>query len=432
VRACRDLGVESVVVYAEPDQGSLATRLADRAVCIGPARAADSYLNQDAILTAAVALGVDAVHPGYGFLSENPTFAEACAAAGIAFVGPRPAALALMGNKMEARIAAARLGVPVIPGSDGAVGPDEARTIAKDVGLPVMLKAAAGGGGRGMRLVRDVDALEAFLASAGAEATASFGDGSIYVERYLDRARHIEIQVAYDEHGDGIHLGERDCTVQRRFQKLVEESPSPAIDPDTRKGMAEAALRLCRAAGYVGVGTVEFLYDTGDLSYHFIEMNTRLQVEHPVTELVTGVDLVTLQLRIAAGLPLGIRQEELVMRGHAIEFRVNAEDPNAGFTPGAGRLGTWSAPHGPGVRVDTHCEPGYLVPPYYDSLLAKLIVLGTDRDEALQRARRAIREFRVEGVRTTLPFHAWLVENEAFIGNETFTTWAEQAWTGRG
>jgi len=431
VRACRDLGIRSIVAFSDADRDSLAVRLADEAVCLGPARAADSYLNEDAVLTAARALGADAIHPGYGFLAERAGFAEACADEGIVFVGPPPSAITLMGNKMAAIRVAKELGVPVVPGSDGAVDPAEARRIAGELGFPLMLKAAAGGGGRGMRLVRDTETLDAFLTSASAEAQASFGDGAIYVERYLDRARHIEIQVAFDGHGNGIHLGERDCTVQRRFQKLVEEAPSPGIDEATRAAMADAALRLCRHAGYVGVGTVEFLFDAAGGTWHFIEMNTRLQVEHPVTELVTGLDLVAIQLRVAAGRELGLTQDDVRVRGHAIEFRVNAENPDDGFQPAAGRLEAWEPPLGPGIRVDTHCVPGYTVPPYYDSLLAKLIVHGADRTEALARGRRALREFRVDGVPTTVPFHAWLLQTEEFSRSDTFTTWAEGAWASR-
>jgi acetyl-CoA carboxylase biotin carboxylase subunit len=430
IRACRDLGLASVVAYSEADRESLAVQLADRAVCVGPPLAAASYLNGDAMLTVAKALGADAIHPGYGFLAENAKFARSCEEAGITFVGPRPRAVELMGNKVEALRVAAAADVPVVPGSSSPVRPEDIAALAPSLEFPVIVKAAAGGGGRGMRLAHDAEELEVVVANASAEARSAFGDGSVYVERYLGNARHIEIQVCFDAHGDGVHMGERDCTIQRRYQKLVEESPSPAIDATTRAAMAEAALRLCREVDYRGVGTVEFLYDQDSGRFYFIEMNTRLQVEHPVTELVTGRDLVTLQLRIAAGERLGIVQQDVASSGHAIEFRLNAEDVAAAFRPSAGRIAAWSAPLGPGVRVDTHCYAGYSVPPYYDSLLAKVIVWGADRGEALARSRRALREFVVEGVATTLPFHAWLLDQPDFIGSTTSTSWTERTWTG--
>jgi acetyl-CoA carboxylase biotin carboxylase subunit len=429
IRACRDLGIETVLAYSEADASSMAVRMADRAVCIGPAPAAASYLRADAILAAASALGVDAIHPGYGFLAENAGFSAACADAGIRFVGPDARAVELMGNKMEARRLAASLDVPLIPGSTTPVSAGDAGRLADQIGYPVLLKAAAGGGGRGMRRVDDPAGLADVLAGASAEAQSAFGDGAIYVEKYLPNARHVEIQVAFDAHGAGVHLGERDCTMQRRYQKLVEEAPSPAIDPATRASMGEAALRLCREVDYRGVGTVEFLFDQDTGRYHFIEMNTRLQVEHPVTEEITRLDLVALQLRIAAGEPLPIEQADVSADGHAIEFRINAEDPAHDFRPSAGRLDRWQPPGGPGVRVDTHCEPGYAVPPYYDSLLAKLIVHGRSRDEALARSRRALAEFAVEGVATTIPFHRWLLDQPDFAASRTNTAWVEQTWS---
>jgi len=432
VRACRDVGIFSIVAFSEADRGSLATRLADQAICIGPASAAKSYLNASAIMAAAQALGADSIHPGYGFLAENAAFASSCEAAGIAFVGPRPGAIELMGNKIEARRVAERLGIPVITGSTGAIRPEEARRLADEIGYPLIVKAAAGGGGRGMRRVDDRGDLESVLGTAAAEARSAFGDSSVYVERYLANARHVEVQVVFDQAAAGIWLGERDCTVQRRFQKLIEESPSPAIDSSTRRAMADAAMRLCEHAGYVGVGTVEFLYDQDLRSFHFIEMNTRLQVEHPVTELVTGLDLVELQLRIASGETLPITQAQVLRRGHAIEYRINAEDPANAFRPSAGRITGWSPPLGPGVRVDTHCEPGYVIPPFYDSLLAKVVVWGSDRAHALARSRRALAELSVEGVATTLPFHRWILEDDDFVRNATNTRWAEQAWAARG
>jgi acetyl-CoA carboxylase biotin carboxylase subunit len=427
VRACHDLGIEAIVAHSEADQDSLAVRLADRAVRIGPPPAAASYLNQGAILAAATALGADAIHPGYGFLAENAGFSAACGAGGITFVGPGPEAIAAMGNKVEARRLAIELGVPVIPGSEQPVGADEAARVAADVGYPVMLKASAGGGGRGMRLARDAAELADILSSASAEAQAAFGDGAIYVERYVGRARHVEVQVLFDDHGDGITLGERDCTIQRRYQKLIEEAPSN-LPEAARDVMFDAALRLCRHVGYRGVGTVEFLYDQDRGEAHFIEMNTRLQVEHPVTEEVTGLDLVVLQLLVAAGEALPIQQDDVRNRGHAIEFRINAEDPGADFRPSAGTIERWSPPLGPGVRVDTHCFTGYRVPPYYDSLLAKVIVWGADRNAAIARARRALGELQVDGIATTTPFHRWILENDDFIAGRTSTGWTEQHW----
>ena len=361
------------------------------------------------------------------FLAENAAFSAACAAEGITFIGPKPEAITSMGNKVEARRLAIQLGVPCIPGSPEPVGQDEAIRVAGEVGYPVMLKASAGGGGRGMRLARDAAELADILGSASAEAQAAFGDGAIYVERYVGRARHIEVQVVFDTHGNGISLGDRDCTIQRRYQKLIEEAPS-ALPPATRQAMSEAALRLCRHVGYTGVGTVEFLYDQDHAEFYFIEMNTRLQVEHPVTELVTGLDLVELQLRVAAGERLPLAQGEVQALGHAIEFRINAEDPAAGFRPSAGTLSRWEPPSGPGVRVDTHCYAGYRVPPYYDSLLAKVIVWGADRASAYARARRALGEFEVEGLATSLPFHRWILANDDFIDGRTSTGWTEQTW----
>ena len=431
IRALRDLGIESVAVFSEADRGSLATRLADRAVCIGPPRAAESYLDQSAILAAATALEVDAIHPGYGFLAEQASFARACEAAGVIFIGPRPEAIEAMGDKVRALRIARDAGVPTVPGTVDPVDAETAVRIADEIGYPVLLKAAAGGGGRGMRQAGDPDTLRRVLAEATAEAQAAFGDGTVYVERFLDSARHIEVQVAFDEDGTGIHLGERDCTIQRRFQKLVEESPSPVLDDAARGMVCDSALALGRAVGYRGVGTMEFLYDQDARRSYFIETNTRLQVEHPVTEAVAGLDLVALQVRIAMGEVLPIAQVDVRSVGHAIEFRINAEDPEGGFLPSAGRITEWVVPLGPGVRVDTHVEPGYQVPPFYDSMIAKLIVSGADRDETLARSRRALAEFRVEGIPTTLPFHRWLVDQSAFQTSATTTRWAEAAWAAR-
>ena len=428
IRACRDRGLETIVAHSEADRDSLAVRMADRALNIGPPAARESYLNTDAILTAAIAAGADAVHPGYGFLAENAAFAAACAEHGLVFIGPRPNAVEVMGNKMAALGLADRIGIPTIPGSHEAVSAVDARRVVDEIGYPVILKAAGGGGGRGMRLVEAPDQLEDVLMAASAEASSAFGDGSIYVERFLANARHIEIQVAADSHGNVIHLGERDCTTQRRYQKLVEEGPSPAITPETRAAMGEAAVRLCHEVDYLGVGTVEFLFDRDRGTFHFIEMNTRLQVEHPVTEELTGIDLVSLQLAIADGEQLPVAQYDITIAGHAIEFRINAEDPDNGFTPSAGALERWVMPQGPGVRVDTHCYSGYRIPPYYDSLLAKIIVSGASRGEAIARSRRAFAELEVVGVSTTVPFHRWLLDHDDFIMGRTTTTWAERTW----
>jgi acetyl-CoA carboxylase biotin carboxylase subunit len=399
--------------------------MADESLCLGPALPRASYLNADAVIAAALACHADGIHPGYGFLSENPQFIARCEEAGIVLIGPRPAGAELMGNKMKARAFAASVGLPLVPGSEKPVSPDQVVGMANTFEYPVIIKAAAGGGGRGMRLANDAPSLVAQVARAFAEAESAFGDGSIYVEKYLANARHVEVQVAFDERGRGIHLGERDCTIQRRYQKLVEEAPSAAIDDDLREAMGQAALTLCQGAHYRGVGTVEFLYDQDSRSFYFIEMNTRLQVEHPTTELVTGIDLVALQFLIAEGCDLPLAQAEVGRAGHAIEFRINAEDPTADFRPASGTIQVWSPPLGPGVRVDTHCYVGYRVPPFYDSLLAKVIVWGTSRHEALARARRALGEFAIDGIRTTLPFHLWLLDQPDFIGMKTNTGWAE-------
>jgi acetyl-CoA carboxylase biotin carboxylase subunit len=402
-------------------------RLADRGLCIGRAPASQSYLNVEALVGAAVAWRIDAIHPGYGFLAEKPAFAERCEREGIVFVGPRSGMIRLMGDKIEAKRAARAAGVPTTPGSEGAVADAaEAMRIAREIGFPVLLKASAGGGGRGMRIVREAGELAALLAEAMAEAQAAFGDPSMYVERYLPDVRHVEVQVL----GDGaevIHLGERDCSTQRRNQKLVEEAPSPAIDAGLRERICAAAVALCRRIGYTSAGTVEFIVDRARGDFYFMEMNTRIQVEHPVTEMVTGIDLVKEQLRIAGGARLAIRQEDVRIRGHAIECRINAEDAEAGFAPCPGTIGRYVPPGGPGVRVDSHLEPGYVVPPYYDSLLAKVICWGADRAEALARMRRALAELRVEGVKTTAAFHARLLAHERFVRGDVNTVFIHQS-----
>ena len=414
IRACRELGIESIAVFSEADRDSLPVRSADHAVCIGDAPSAKSYLNLRAVVGAAVAFGADAIHPGYGFLSEKAQFARLCEEQGIVFVGPGAEVIANMGDKIAARRIAKAAGVPTTPGSDGAVADrDDALRIAKGIGYPLLLKAAAGGGGRGMRIVTQKQDLERLLAEAMGEAAVAFGDSAIYIERYLANARHIEIQVL----GDGkhvVHLGERDCSSQRRNQKLVEEAPSPVLDESLRSRIGESAVALCVAAGYKSAGTVEYILDQDSGEYYFMEMNTRIQVEHPVTEMVTGIDIVKWQLRIAGGEMLTLRQEDIRINGHAIECRINAEDHERGFAPSPGRVSAYFAPGGPGVRVDSHMESGCDVPPFYDSLLAKVICWGGSRDEAVARMQRALGEMRVDGVKTTIAFHRQLLARDEF------------------
>ncbi|MFY7915444.1 MAG: acetyl-CoA carboxylase biotin carboxylase subunit [Rubrivivax sp.] len=432
LRACRELGIETVQVYSEADRDSLPVRMADRAVCIGPARAADSYLRPDFIVSAAKTHGAQAIHPGYGFLSENAAFARMCRDAGLLFVGPTPEVIELMGEKSQARRMAVEAGVPVTPGSEGTVeDADHARREADRIGYPVLLKAAAGGGGRGMRRVERAQDVQASYVAASREALAAFGDGALYVERFLTRVRHIEVQILSDGR-NVLHLGERDCSVQRRNQKLVEESPSPALAPEMRERIGEAAVRLCRHVGYTSAGTIECILDDASGEFFFMEMNTRVQVEHPVTELVTGVDIVKEQIRIAQGEPLRWRQEDVRWHGHAIECRINAEDPDAGFVPSPGVLGRVHWPGGPGIRVDTHVVPGYRVPPFYDSLLGKLLAWGVDREEALARMRRALDELELEGVRTTAGFHRALMDNPDFRQGDVHTRYVEEVlWKDR-
>ena len=412
MRACRTLGLETVAVYSTADEDALHVRHADEAVCIGPPRAADSYLNVAAIVRAARDSGADAVHPGYGFLAENAGFAHACRDAGLTFVGPSPEAIEAMGDKARARELAAAAGAPTIPGTAGASTVEEAFEAADEIGYPVLIKAAAGGGGRGIRIAADAAELVPVFQQAALEAAAAFGDGSLYVEKFLDPARHVEVQVLGDGRGELVHVFERECSLQRRRQKLVEESPSPALDGERRAAMAEAALRIARAVDYESAGTVEFLVDA-DGGFYFIEMNTRIQVEHPVTELVARVDLVQEQLRIARGEGLSFRQEDVAVRGAAIEVRINAEDPARAFMPSPGEITAFEPPAGEGIRVDTAAYAGYRVPPFYDSLIAKLIVWGEDRAEALGRTADALRSFRVDGIATTIPFALELLADDA-------------------
>jgi acetyl-CoA carboxylase biotin carboxylase subunit len=413
IRACRELGIATVAVHSTADAQALHVRFADESVCIGPPSSKESYLNVPAILSAAEITGADAIHPGYGFLSENAEFAEVCEKCKIRFIGPRPEIIRLMGNKVRAREAAKAAGLPLLPGSANVLkDADEAVAYAKEIGFPVILKAAAGGGGRGMKIVRDLKILPQAFATASAEAVAAFGNGDVYIERYVEKPRHIEIQIVADEHGNVIHLGERECSVQRRHQKLIEESPSPAVSEKLREEMGRVSLEAMRKIRYNNLGTIEYLLDESG-RFYFMEMNTRVQVEHPVTELVTGIDLVQTQLKLAAGEPLGLTQADIQMKGAAIECRVNAEDPIT-FAPWPGKITGYSAPGGYGVRVDSAAYENYTVLPYYDSLLAKLIVSASDRPTAIRRMQRALGEYVVEGIRTNIPFHRAALADESF------------------
>jgi acetyl-CoA carboxylase biotin carboxylase subunit len=428
IRACRDMGIEVVAVFSEADRGAPYLALADEAICIGPAPGAESYLNIPRIISAAEIANVEAIHPGYGFLSENPHFAEVCRSCKIEFIGPPHEAMRRLGNKNEARKLAQEAGVPVVPGSEGLVHNEtEAVRLAHAIGFPVMIKAAAGGGGRGMRLARNDISLQAGLKAAQQEAEKAFKDGSVYLEKYIEQPRHVEVQILADGHGNALHLWERDCSLQRRHQKLVEESPAPNLPPAVRQQICQAAVRLVRAAGYQSAGTCEFLVDKQN-QFYFIEVNARIQVEHPVTELVTGIDLVREQIRIAAGQTLSFKQEDVRHEGVAIECRINAEDPYADFRPSPGVVSRWQLPGGPGVRLDSHVVPGYRVPPNYDSLLAKLLVHQPTRPEALACMRRALSEFVVDGVKTTIPLHREIFNHSSFIEGQVDTTFIERNW----
>ncbi|HEY7518980.1 MAG TPA: acetyl-CoA carboxylase biotin carboxylase subunit [Methylomirabilota bacterium] len=414
IRTCREMGIRTVIAHSKADAESLPVRMADESICVGPNDARSSYLNMPAIISAAVVTDSEAIHPGYGFLAENPAFAEICRSCGLNFIGPSPEAIRLMGDKAQARVIAKQAGVPVVPGSEHPLKDEaEALEVADAAGYPVMFKASAGGGGRGMRIVRAREEAAQAFAACQAEAGAAFGSSEIYCEKFVERARHVEVQVLGDRNGMRIHLGERDCSVQRRHQKLIEESPAPSLPAETRAGLHKAGLQAAAAVNYFSAGTVEFLVD-GDGRFYFIEMNTRIQVEHPVTEMITGIDLIREQIRIAAGEPLGYRQDAVRFEGHAIECRVNAEDPDT-FTPSAGRVTGWVPPGGYGVRVDSHLMAPYAVPPFYDSLLGKIIVHGRNREDAVARMRRALTETVVEGVKTTIPFHLRLLAHQAFL-----------------
>ena len=422
IRGCRDLGIDAVAVFSDCDKAAFHVRLADEAYHIGASPSVESYLAQDKIIDAAKRSGADAIHPGYGFLAENATFAKRCADEGIIFIGPKPETITLLGDKLQARAAALEAGLPVVPGET--IDGDDIKTAltkADTVGYPILIKAAAGGGGKGMRVVQKSEQFEEALERASSEATSAFGDGRVYIEKFLERPRHIEIQILCDQHGNAIHLNERECSIQRRHQKVIEESPSPVMTPELRQRMGAAAIDIARRTGYVGAGTVEFMV-AQDLSFYFLEVNTRLQVEHPVTEMVTGIDLVKEQIAVAEGKPLRYSQEDIKLDGHAIECRIYAEDPQQGFTPSTGRLNNYRIPAGPGVRVDSGVVIFNEIPIYYDPMIAKLVVWGSDRNEAINRTRRALQEYRVSGLKTTIGFHLAVLDNERFAKGDLSTS----------
>jgi len=415
IRACRELGIRTVAVYSEPDRSCLHVRFADEAICIGQAASSKSYLNIPAIISAAEITDVEAIHPGYGFLAENAHFAEICESCHIKFIGPTPENIKLMGDKMAARANMQKIGVPIIPGSMTAIkNKEDAIKTAKKIGYPVIIKAAAGGGGKGMRICHNEIRLVSSIMTAQSEAEANFGNSNVYIEKYIEKPRHIEIQILADKYGHIIHLGERDCSIQRRHQKLLEESPSCIVDNKLRKRLGEAAIKAAKAVNYVSTGTIEFLVDAHK-NFYFMEMNTRIQVEHPVTEMVTGIDLIKEQIAVAAGEKLRFKQEDIKMKGAAIECRINAEDYENNFMPSPGKIEVLNLPGGPGVRIDTHIYPGYVIPPFYDSLVAKIIVHGNTREEAIKIMQRALHEFEISPIKTTIPFHIQLLGNPLFI-----------------
>ncbi len=418
IRACKELGIPTVAVHSEADADSLHVSFADEAVCIGPAPSNESYLDPVRIISAAEITGADAIHPGYGFLAENADFADMCENSGIKFIGPSAQVIRDMGNKSRAKEMMKNAGVPVVPGSEGVVETlEQGLAIAEEIGYPIILKAVSGGGGRGMRIIRAKEDFETNFQMAQAEARGAFGDPSMYIEKYIENPRHIEIQILADEHGNVVHLGERECSIQRRHQKLLEEAPSIAIDPELREKMGSVAAKGAKGVGYYSAGTIEFLLDS-DRNFYFMEMNTRIQVEHPVTEMVAGLDLVKEQIRIAAGEKLDVRQEDITIKGHAIECRINAEDWEKNFMPNPGKVEVFHLPGGPGIRIDSHVYQEYQIPPFYDSLIAKLIAYGRDREEALARMNRALDEFFIEGVKTTIPFHKKLINHPDFVAGK--------------
>ncbi|MBI4708557.1 MAG: acetyl-CoA carboxylase biotin carboxylase subunit [Candidatus Omnitrophica bacterium] len=426
IRACRELGIRTVAVFSEADHSSLHVRFADEAICIGQAASSNSYLNIPAIISAAEITDVEAIHPGYGFLAENAHFAEICESCKITFIGPTPENIRLMGDKMAARTNMKKAGLPIVPGSPGVVkAKDEALKLAKQIGYPVIIKAAAGGGGKGMRICHNDLTLVSSLMTAQAEAEANFGNANCYIEKYIEAPRHIEIQLLADKFGQTVYLGERDCSIQRRHQKLLEESPSPVIDAKLRKRLGETAVRGIKAFNYVSAGTIEFLLDKYN-NFYFMEMNTRIQVEHPVTEMVTGIDLIKEQIRIAAGEKLKVQQDNIHIKGAAIECRINAEDYENNFMPSPGKIETLNLPGGPNIRVDTHIYQGYTISPYYDSLVAKVIAYGNNRQEAIKTMHRALNEFHVSPIKTTIPFHIKLLENPLFLKGEISTHFVQE------
>jgi len=423
-RACREMGIRTVAVHSTADENAMHVRLADESVCIGPPGVRESYLNSSAILTAAAISNADAIHPGYGFLSENADFAEMVEEHGFTFIGPTHEHIRLMGDKITAKAAVKAAGIPVVPGSDGEItDSDEALRVAREIGFPVIVKAAAGGGGRGMKVAKTEDDLKEAMSTASSEAAAAFGSGAVYLEKFLGQPRHIEIQILADNHGNVIHLGERDCSLQRRHQKVVEEAPSPALNADQRSEIGEVARAAVQKLGYRSTGTIEFLYEDG--GFYFIEMNTRLQVEHPVTEMICGLDLVREMIRVASGTPLGFTQEEIRFQGHSIECRINAENPET-FMPSPGKIGDYHAPGGLGVRVDSALYSGYSVPPHYDSMIAKLIVYGANRNECLMRLRRALSEYVIDGIETSIPLHQRLMGEPDFVNGDYDIHWLER------
>lgn len=430
LRACRELGIESVAVYSEADRNALHVRYADEAYLLGPAPSRESYLRADKIIDIARKCGADAIHPGYGFLAERESFAAACADAGIVFIGPKPSAIAAMGDKMVARETVMAAGVPIVPGTEGtgSLTDDELLATAPKIGFPLLIKASSGGGGKGMREVSSLEEMPSLLPAARREAESAFGDGNVYLEKLVEGAHHIEFQILADQHGNVIHLGERDCSLQRRHQKLIEEAPSPFMDDALRQKMGSVALKVARAVEYVSAGTIEFLVDR-DKNFYFLEMNTRLQVEHPVTEVVTGVDIVAEQIRIARGRQLSYKQKDIRIRGHALECRINAEDPYNNFMPSTGRITHSLPPTGPGVRVDTGIYPGFEITPYYDPMIAKLIVWGETRGQAILRMRRALEEYRIVGVRTNIPFHQMMMDSHRFMGGQYDTRFIEERFS---